>query len=53
MEIFRNASNSINNRQFLYKGSDMNGNQYYEGEKDGHGWRANPMKPGCDRAELL
>ena len=30
----------FNNRQFQYKGSDMNGNQYYEDEKDGHEWQA-------------
>ncbi len=30
----------FNNRQFQYKCSDMNGNQYYEVEKDGNEWQA-------------
>ena len=30
----------LNNRQFQPKCSDMNGNQYYEDEKDGHEWQS-------------
>jgi hypothetical protein len=34
----------FNNRQFLHKGNDMDCNQYYEDEKDGHGRRPGSMK---------
>jgi len=30
----------------------MNGNQYYKGEKDGHGWRSNSMNRGGDSARI-